>query len=726
MQRFEHTNVNPAPTALGTRLLLIPAVGGILSCGQITDGGDTPDVRNAAPQASAMIPDQAVHVRDTVQLNAAAYFTDPDGDNLVYSATSSDPSRAAASVSESVLTVTGMAAGSATVTVVARDPGGLSAEQNFAVTIPNRAPRTVNRIADRTMFAGDSETVDAAAYFTDPDGEPLVYEVATSDPAKASVGVTEATVTITGEAVGSATITVSATDPGGLSATQSFRVDVETKSNSDLVVIAPTATPDTVAPGGTFTLQMVVNNRGAGTSSSGTTLRYLLLDLQRGTAEELGTDDIPQLVAGQSSTQSLEVTSPSTAGAHYYTACVDAVANESDADNNCSDGLEVMVVTNHPPRPVGSVPDQRLREGDAHSIDVTPYFEDPDGDDLTYGVWTWSNTDSVFTAAVSGSRVELRAEDDGFGFMRIIATDPGGLSAEQHFNVAVDGVFDIDVHYIDVADAYRPPIQEAIDRWNAILIGTETEDMYWNPAIRDEDLDCNGIDAVFLKGTWTDDHAALVTVKSIDGPGGIRAQAGFCLLHYAKPLLSTMIFDEADIDDLQSYENLTGVAFHEMAHSLGFFGLHWQRYGLADYPHSADPYFKGRLAIEAFDAAGGEDYAGNKVPIGSAYYSHWRESVFGNEGMTLTFNLGDDMPFSAVTLQAMADLGYYSVDVSLADDYRLPSSDRPPPDTDVGGDAARVVDLSHDVLLGPVGVIGRDGLIERVIPPPSGARPERS
>ena len=723
MQRFEHTSVDSAPAALGTRLLRLLAIGGILSCGEITDAGDGPDASNAAPQASVSIPDQTVHIRDTVQLNTAAHFTDPDGDNLVYSATSSDPSRAAVAVSESMLTVTGLAAGSATVTVVAWDPGGLSAKQNFAVTIPNRAPETVDRIADRTMFVGDAVTVDATAYFTDPDGEPLVYEAVTSDPAKASVGVTETIVAVAGEAIGSATITVSATDPGGLSAEQSFRVEVQTNLASDLVVIAPSATPDTVAPGGVFTLQMVVNNRGEGPSSAETTLRYLRLDLQQGTTEEVGTDDIPQLVAGQSSTQSIKVTSPSTVGAYYYTACVNAVANESNADNNCSDGLQVMVITNRPPRTVGSMPDQRLREGDVHSIDVASYFEDPDGDDLTYSVWTWSNTGSAFTASVSGSQVEIKAEDDGFGFMRVVATDSEDpLSAEHQFNVTVDGVFDIDVHYIDVADTYRPPIQEAIDRWRAILRDTETEDMYWNPAIRDEDMNCNGIDAVFLKGTWTDDHAALVTVTEIDGPGGIRAQAGFCLLHLAKPVLSAMIFDAADIDDLDAYGNLTDVAFHEMAHSLGFVGTHWQRYGLADYPHSADPHFKGRLAIEAFDAAGGENYAGNKVPIGSAYYSHWRKSVFGNEGMTLTFNLGDDMPFSAITLQAMADLGYYSVDVSLADDYQLPSSDRPPPDMDAAADADRVIDLSGDILLGPVGVLGPDGLIERIIPPPPGPR----
>ena len=681
-------------------------------------------VPNRAPEAVDSIPDFELAAGDTTTVDLSGYFTDPDGDALSYAAESSDAAVASLSASGTVVSVSAIAKGKATITVSASDPDGLSAERNFAVTVPNRAPQTVDRIADRAMFVGESATVDVAAYFTDPDGEPLVYEAATSDPAKASVSVTETTVTVRGEAVGSATITVSATDGGGLSASQSFRVDVETQSVSDLVIEAPWAIPDTVAPGGTFSLQMVVSNRGEGATASGTTLRYRLLDFQRGTATEIGTDPVPKLEANWSSSQSLEVTSPSSVGAYYYDACVDPVANESNVDNNCSHGLEVHVLTNRTPQAVGSIPDQRLKEGDVKSFDVAPYFEDPDGDDLTYSVWTWSETGSVFTATVSGSHVEIRAEDDGYGVMRVIASDSESpLSPEHQFQVVVDGVFNIDVHYVDVSESYRPPIKKAIDRWRTILFDTETEDMYWNPAIRDEDLDCNGIDAVFLKGNWTDDHAALVTVKEIDGPGGIRAQAGYCLTHYAKPVLSAMIFDVADIDELKAHGNLTDVAFHEMAHSLGFFGTHWQRYGLADYPHSDDPYFKGRLAIAAFDAAGGADYSGNKVPIGSAYYSHWRKSVFGNEGMTLTFNLGDDLPFSAITLQAMADLGYYSVDVSLADDYRLPSAAQTAADMDAAVDARRVVDLSNDVLMGPVGVIGADGLIERVIPAPVGVGP---
>ncbi len=80
------------------------------------------------------IPAQEVSVGQPVTVPVSAYFSDPDGDALSYTAASSDAEVATASVSGSTVTVTGVTAGAVTVTVTARDPGGLSAQQSFAVT----------------------------------------------------------------------------------------------------------------------------------------------------------------------------------------------------------------------------------------------------------------------------------------------------------------------------------------------------------------------------------------------------------------------------------------------------------------------------------------------------------------------------------------------------------------------------------------------------------------
>ena len=176
-----------------------------------------------------------------------------------------------------------------------------------------------------------------------------------------------------------------------------------------------------------------------------------------------------------------------------------------------------------------------------------------------------------------------------------------------------------------------------------------------------------------------------------------------------------MAFDEADIDRVVTLGSLATVAFHELAHGLGFLSKYWNRKGLLD-DDPDDPHFTGALAVEAFDAAGGTSYTDAKVPI-SPESSHWRKDVFGLEGMTSTLTLGIANPFSAISLQAMADVGY-AVDVSLADDYQLPNT--VPPKV-VADQAGQVFDLSNDVVRGPVIVLGADGRIERVIQPPPGS-----
>ncbi len=77
------------------------------------------------------------------------------------------------------------------------------------------------------MNTGESISVDVSSYFSDPDGDALTYTASSSNTGVATVGVSGSTVTVTGAAQGSATVRVTATDPGGLSATQSFAVTVE-------------------------------------------------------------------------------------------------------------------------------------------------------------------------------------------------------------------------------------------------------------------------------------------------------------------------------------------------------------------------------------------------------------------------------------------------------------------------------------------------------------------
>ena len=183
-------------------------------------------VPNRAPQAKGAIPPITVPHGRTGTVNASSYFTEPDGQALTYTATSSNLGVATVSASGSTVTVTAVAKGTTTMTVTATDPGGLTATQTFQVTVPNRAPKPVGTIPDQTVNVGERVTADLSPYFTDPDGDALTYTATSSNSGVARASVSGSTLTITAVAAGSATITVTARDTEGLTATQRARVTV--------------------------------------------------------------------------------------------------------------------------------------------------------------------------------------------------------------------------------------------------------------------------------------------------------------------------------------------------------------------------------------------------------------------------------------------------------------------------------------------------------------------
>ena len=273
--------------------------------------------------------------------------------------------------------------------------------------------------------------------------------------------------------------------------------------------------------------------------------------------------------------------------------------------------------------------------------------------------------------------------------------------------------FDLDMWFTSsVSSTVRSHLEAARAAWAGVLRDTELSDITFN-----REIECGGLRAYV--GT-VDDHLYWVHVDSIDGRGGTLAYAGYCRYRTSddSPIVSRAVFDEDDIDRMLDHDALVPVGFHELAHALGFLGYHWDKFDLLE--EGSDAHFTGRLAIQAFDDAGGDDYDGNKVPIQLEFHNHWRESVFRDEMMSPFINLrDDDAPVSAITLQSMAAIGY-EVDVSLADDYELADPSLPPP-AKPGEEDPAVFDLGHDVEWGPLTEVDNDGRVIRVIPPPPGA-----
>ncbi len=91
---------------------------------------------NEAPAAAAVFHDRTMsETGGVVQFDVSAFFSDPDGDELIYRATSSDPRVASVGIAGATLAIAPAGAGTAAVEVTATDPGELSFGQGFVVTV---------------------------------------------------------------------------------------------------------------------------------------------------------------------------------------------------------------------------------------------------------------------------------------------------------------------------------------------------------------------------------------------------------------------------------------------------------------------------------------------------------------------------------------------------------------------------------------------------------------
>ena len=107
---------------------------------------------NAGPEAET-IPDQILLLGKDGTVDLSNYFTDPDGDPLSYRARATDGSSTVrVNVSSSEVILTPVAVNATRVTVTARDPGGLSIEQTFGVTVESVAGRN-DRLLEFSLAA---------------------------------------------------------------------------------------------------------------------------------------------------------------------------------------------------------------------------------------------------------------------------------------------------------------------------------------------------------------------------------------------------------------------------------------------------------------------------------------------------------------------------------------------------------------------------------------------
>ena len=657
----------------------------------VAEQGDT-------PLRVGDIPAQTVAAGRGRTLVVSGHFMDPNGDPLRYTATTENAGIARAAVSGARVTLTGMATGQTTLSVTASDPDNNSAALSTPVTVvaPGHGPVAAAPIPDQSVEVGRTRTVSVADHFQDPAGGSLGFAAASSDPAIVTAAASERDVDLTGVAEGGARVTVTATDPEGRSVRQAFSVTIQPRGGAPVAVGVLGRLP--IEEGGVEVLHAPSLFRDPDDQDLSYSARTA--DATIATASATGNTITVRGVAAGSTTLAITATDPS-----------GLTATQS---------AEVAVsARQHGPEAEGTIPDDSLMVGDEISIGIAPYFGHPGGLSLTYSAGT-SNS-GIATAATRGDIVEVVGQGRGTATITVIASDPNGRTAVQQFLVHVwriDTGFEIQLGFTSgVGPKLESAMLTAAATWEAILRDTEFPDVVVNDV-----FSCRlaGIQFEVELG-YLDDLAIAVGAGTGDG-GGTLALATTCARRVpgAAPALRVIVFDNADVDRLAQAGNLVEVAMHEIAHVLGI-GLSPDWYlsiaNPSDSLPDADTHFPGFNAVAAFNAAGGASYTGGKVPVeNGGDDAHWRESVMGPENMTPRLTLGAANPVSAITIRALADLGY-RVNARLADRYVVS------PAAAAVAEDAPTIDLRNDYYRGPVIEIDGEGNTVRVVPGERGELP---
>ena len=327
--------------------------------------------------------------------------------------------------------VTAVANGIATVTASA---SGVSGEAT--VTVWQRAASvaidpgeveltSVGDTASLTLLAFDANGHEA------PDGGDITswsWRSANLNVAIVSSLFGEAQVRAVG--AGTTEVTVAAETEDGVRLSGTATVTVTIEQYPDLEVETPTVSDATPETGASFTLSATVSNAGDGESPATTLHYYQSTDAPITRSDtEVGTDEVEGLAASGTTDESISLTAPESPGPYYYGACVDAVTNESDTTNNCSDSVPVTVS-----EPEQSAPSVEIGVEDdkewapvGDTVDLSARVLDDEGEEITGTTVRWSSSNTA-VATVDSSGVMTAV---GEGTVTLTATATVSSSSTQ-------------------------------------------------------------------------------------------------------------------------------------------------------------------------------------------------------------------------------------------------------------------------------------------------------
>ena len=349
---------------------------------------------NDAPILTQAIPNQDADEDDAFSFDFRPFFSDPDGDNLSFSAVQGTNFATGVALpawlsdSDGVLSgnPTAADAGVYNIAVTAVDPTGASVETTFQITVTNLndAPTLLNNIDDQNTTEDQPFSLDISPFFDDEDpGDTITFSISNL-PSWLSLGASSGLLTGTpgDNDVGTTSLTVQATDSFGASTSDTFNITV-TNVNDAPVLDNQNFTVDPAATNGTVVGTIVVNDPDPGDSF---TIAVLSGDPNgifavNATTGVITVADASGLVDGAFVNLNLEVTDE---------------AGETDTGT-----AQIAISSNFAPVAVnddaGSVFDNKTLD-----IDVLSNDTDPDGDSLS--------VQSVDATSAEGASLTINAD----------------------------------------------------------------------------------------------------------------------------------------------------------------------------------------------------------------------------------------------------------------------------------------------------------------------------
>ena len=381
------------------------------------------------------------------------------------------------------------------------------------------------------------ETAAAQACFEDANGDPLTYSAQSGNPGIATATMSGNTVTITAVAQGQTTISVTASDPGGLTGTSEIRVVVPNRS----------PVPQGEMPGVAIRV---------GREAILSRLESFFADPDGDALTYTATSSDSEVA-----TAAVDGTSLTIAGVAAGSATITVTATDAGG-LSATQQASATIEANRAPLPVGTIPDQtKLATGTEVTITVSDFFIDPDGDALTY---TATSSDSeVATVAVEGTSLTIAGVAAGNATITVTATDAGGLSATQQAGVTVEANrAPLPVGTIPDQTTLAPGAEVTITV-SGFFIDPDGDALTYTATSSDSEVAMAAIAGTSLTITGVAAGSATITVTATD-PGGLSAtQAFLAAMHssdlrvfrddFTEPLLNTVDWElshaEARVDN---------------------------------------------------------------------------------------------------------------------------------------------------------------------------------